>query len=55
MKCTIAVSNIAVGKSKKREKTGSKMVPNPKPEKKVNMEARSAVATTIKYIRIKLQ
>jgi hypothetical protein len=35
-KCTIAVAKIANSIEKNRENVGSKIVPNPKPEKKDN-------------------
>ena len=46
---TIAVAPIAIGKSKKRLNTGSKSVPRPNPEKKVNPAPNRTVIETIKY------
>ena len=46
---TIAVAPIAIGKSKKRLNTGSKSVPSPNPEKKVNPAPNRTVIETIKY------
>lgn len=46
----MAVRRIAVGRSKNRAKTGSKMVPKPKPEKKVSIDANIAVAAIMRYI-----
>jgi len=49
-KCTMAVKAIAVGSGKNIPKTGSKIVPNPKPEKKVSIEANRAVRAITTYI-----
>ena len=46
---TIAVAPIAIGKSKKSLNTGSKSVPRPNPEKKVNPAPNRTVIETIKY------
>jgi hypothetical protein len=42
-KCTIAVSATAIGSGTNTAKTGIRIVPNPKPEKKVNSDAEKAV------------
>lgn len=48
-KCTIAVKRIEVSIEKNRAKTGRRIVPRPKPEKKVSKEAPNAAKETIKY------
>ena len=47
-KCTTAVILIAVSSGKKIAKAGSRIVPNPKPEKKVSPEARKATMQMIR-------
>ena len=50
-KCTTPVKAIAISKGKKSAKTGIRIVPSPKPEKKVSSDARNA-AKQIKRISI---
>jgi len=50
-KCTTPVKAIAISKGKKSAKTGIRIVPNPKPEKKVSSDAKNA-AKQIKRISI---
>ena len=45
-KCTMAVAAMAISMSKNRMNTGVRMVPSPKPLKKVSMEAPKATKTT---------
>jgi len=48
-KWTKAVKEIAIGNGKNNKKAGVNNVPNPKPEKKVSMEAVKATKITITY------
>lgn len=48
-KCTNAVSKMDISGGKKRMNAGNKIVPKPKPEKKVRIDAIKAVKGMIKY------
>ena len=48
-KCTNAVSKIDISGGKKRINAGNKIVPKPKPEKNVKIDAIKAVKGMIKY------